>query len=243
MLMGTLIYGSGDLIMMSYEFLMSFVAWFAAALPKVITAIIILIIGWAVGRGLGAAIAKILDKIGVDDALRKTSIGKAIEKSGITLPKFFDVLIRVFIYLIAVFAAVNVLEITLLTHYMQMVVEYLPNFIAGVFILIFGLMAADFVGDAITAIGKEAKIEYAGLASLAVRGVLYLVVLIIGLSTMKIDVSILNMIVTAISWGLAGAIAIGGGIAIGFGMKDFVAKKAEEWAKKAEKTAKSIKTK
>ena len=243
MLMGTLIYGSGDLIMMLYEFLMSFVAWFAAALPKVITAIIILIIGWAVGRGLGAAIAKILDKIGVDDALRKTSIGKAIEKSGITLPKFFDVLVRVFIYLIAVFAAVNVLEITLLTHYMQMVVEYLPNFIAGVFILIFGLMAADFVGDAITAIGKEAKIEYAGLASLAVRGVLYLVVLIIGLSTMKIDVSILNMIVTAISWGLAGAIAIGGGIAIGFGMKDFVAKKAEEWAKKAEKTAKSIKTK
>ncbi|MCD6342052.1 MAG: hypothetical protein J7L83_04300, partial [Thaumarchaeota archaeon] len=110
-------------------------------------------------------------------------------------------------------------------------------------ILIFGLMAADFVGDAITAIGKEAKIEYVGLASLAVRGVLYLVVLIIGLSTMKIDVSILNMIVTAISWGLAGAIAIGGGIAIGFGMKDFVAKKAEEWAKKAEKTAKSIKTK
>jgi len=243
MFMRILIYGSGELIVMLYEFLANFVAWFAAALPRVVTAIIILIIGWAVGRGLGAVIAKILDKIGVDDALRKTAVGKAIEKSGITLPRFFDVLIRVFIYLIAVFAAVNVLEITLLTHYMQMVVEYLPNFIAGVFILIFGLMAADFVGDAITAIGKEAKIEYVGLASLAVRGVLYLVVLIIGLSTMKIDVSILNMIVTAISWGLAGAIAIGGGIAIGFGMKDFVAKKAEEWAKKAEETAKSLKTK
>ena len=228
---------------MIYEFLRSLGEWLVAATPKIIAAVIILIIGWAVGRGLGAVISRILDKAGVDDALRKTSIGRAIEKSGISIPKFFDVLIRVFIYLIAVFAAVNVLEITLLTHYMQMVVEYLPNFIAGVFILIFGLMAADFVGDAITAIGKEAKIEYVGLASLAVRGVLYLVVLIIGLSTMKIDVSILNMIVTAISWGLAGAIAIGGGIAIGFGMKDFVAKKAEEWAKKAEETAKSLKTK
>lgn len=121
----------------------------------------------AVGRGLGGVISRILDRAGVDDALRKTSIGRAIEKSGISIPKFFDALIRIFIYLIAVLA---VLEIEFLTRYMQMVVEYLPSFIAGVFILIFGLMASDFVGDAIRAIGREAKIEYAGMASLLVRG-------------------------------------------------------------------------
>ncbi|HDD43027.1 MAG TPA: hypothetical protein ENF79_05040, partial [Nitrososphaeria archaeon] len=100
---------------MIYEFLRSLGEWLVAATPKIITAVIILIIGWAVGRGLGAVISRILDKAGVDDALRKTSIGRAIEKSGISIPKFFDVLIRVFIYLIAVFAAVNVLEIEFLT--------------------------------------------------------------------------------------------------------------------------------
>lgn len=208
--------------------------------PKIAGAIVILIIGWAVGRGLGAVISKILDKAGVDDALRKTSVGKAIEKSGISLPKFFDILIRIFIYLIAILGAVNILEIEMLSRFMSMVVEYLPSFIAGVFILIFGLMAADFVGDAITAIGREAKIEYASIASLAVRGILYLVVIIVGLSTMRIDVSILNAIVTALAWGLAGALAIGGGIAVGFGLKDVVAKKAEDWMKKAEEAAKAL---
>ena len=208
--------------------------------PRIIGAIIVLIIGWAVGRALGSVISRILDRAGVDDALRKTSIGKAIEKSGITLPKFFDVLIRVFIYLIAILAAVNILEIEILSRYMAMVVEYLPSFIAGVFILIFGLMAADFVGDAIVAVGKEAKIEYASLAALLVRAIFYLVVIVVGLSTMRIDVSILYTIVTAAAWGFAGALAIGGGLAIGLGLKDTVAKKAEEWLKKAGETAKAL---
>ena len=217
-----------------------FVRWAIAMGPRIIGAIVALIIGWAVGRALGAAISKILDKAGVDDALRKTSVGRAIEKSGITIPKFFDVIIRAFVYLIAVLAAVNILEIEILSKYMSMVVEYLPSFIAGIFILIFGLMAADFVGDAITAVGREAKIEYAGVASLVVRGMFYLVVIIVGLSTMRIDVSILNAIVTAMAWGLAGAVAIGGGLAVGLGLKDVVAKKAEDWFKKAGEAAKAL---
>jgi len=227
---------------MMIPYLGELVKWIVEMTPKIVGAIVVLIIGWAVGRGLGAVISRILDKAGVDDALRKTSIGKAIEKSGISLPKFFDILIRVFIYLIAVLAAVNILEIEMLSRYITMVVEYLPSFIAGVFILIFGLMAADFVGDAIVAIGREAKIEYASIASLLVRGIFYLVVIIVGLSTMRIDVTILNMIVTALAWGLAGAIALGGGLAIGFGFKDVVAKKAEDWIKKASEVAKAVKT-
>lgn len=228
---------------MAIEIISSLVNQLIAMVPRIIGAIIVLIIGWAVGRGLGAIISRILDKAGVDDALRKTSVGKAIERAGITLPKFFDILIRIFIYLVAVFAAVNVLQIDVLTYYMKMIVEYLPSLIAGIVILIFGLMIADFIGDAITAVGREAKIEYASIASLAVRGVLYLVVIIIGLSTMRIDVSILNMVVTALSWGVAGAIAIGGGLAVGLGLKDYVTKKAEEWLKKAGERAKALEKK
>ena len=228
---------------MPIQIISNLISQFVAMAPRIIGAIIILIIGWAVGRGLGAVISRLLDKAGVDDALRKTSVGKAIEKAGITLPRFFDILVRIFIYLVAVFAAANVLQIDVLTYYMKMIVEYLPSLIAGIVILIFGLMIADFIGDAITAVGREAKIEYASLASMAVRGVLYLVVIIIGLSTMKIDVSILNMVVTALSWGVAGAIAIGGGLAIGLGLKDYVTKKAEEWLKKASESAKALEKK
>ncbi len=59
--------------------LMQMVYSVIAYIPNLIAAIIILIIGWIVGRLLGKVISGILDKIGVDDALLKTSVGKAIE--------------------------------------------------------------------------------------------------------------------------------------------------------------------
>ena len=78
-------------------------------LPKIAGTIIVLIIGWIVGRIIGKGISQVLDRVGVDDALRKTVIGKALERSGVTVVRFFDLIIRWFIYLIAVFAAADIL--------------------------------------------------------------------------------------------------------------------------------------
>ena len=208
--------------------------------PRLAGAVVILVIGWAVGRGLGKGVSKILDRAGVDDALRRTPIGKAIERGGVSLVHFFDLVVRWFVYLIAILAAVNVLEITVLSNFMSTVVTYLPSFIAGLFILLVGFIIADFVGDAVSVVGKEANIEYHAILSTIVRFTLYFVVLIIGLSTMKIDVTILNVFATAIAWGIAGAIALGLGLAVGLGLKDVVSKRAEEWFRKASEAAREI---
>jgi small-conductance mechanosensitive channel len=96
-------------------------------IPKIIGAIIILIVGLFAGRILGKVVSRILDKVGVDDAVDKTAIGDTIKKSGITTVGFFDALIRWFIYLIFVMAAVNVLNIPMFTSLMQQVVLYIPH--------------------------------------------------------------------------------------------------------------------
>ena len=79
--------------------LMQMVYSVIAYIPNIIAAVIILIIGWKVGRLLGKVISGILDKIGVDDALLKTSVGKAIEQSRTSVVTFFDLIVRWFIYL------------------------------------------------------------------------------------------------------------------------------------------------
>lgn len=208
--------------------------------PQILGAIIVLMIGWAAGRALGRGASKVLDKVGVDDALRKTPIGRAIERSGITIVRFFDLITRWFVYLIAILAAVNILEIAILSGFMASVVSYLPSFIAGVFILLIGFIIADFVSDSLAAVGREAKIEYYGLLSTLARFTFYFVILIVGLSTMRIDVSILNTFATAFAWGFAGAIAIGLGLAVGLGLKDIVNKRAESWFGRAIEVAKEV---
>lgn len=88
-----------------------------AYLPKIIAAIIILIIGWFAGRIAGKIVSKVLDKVGVDDAVDKTIIGDTIKKSGKTTVGFFDAVVRWFIYIIFIVAAVNVLNIDILTDF------------------------------------------------------------------------------------------------------------------------------
>ncbi|MCW3975210.1 MAG: hypothetical protein NWE86_03080 [Candidatus Bathyarchaeota archaeon] len=217
-------------------------AWsiFMDLLPKIAGAIIVLIIGWIAGRIIGKGASSVLDKIGIDDALLKTAFGKAIEKSGMTVVKFFDMIIRWFIYLIALFAATDILEISVLSEFMRSIVSYLPSFIAGVFVLIFGFIASDFVGDTIESIGKEAKIEFSGMLSNLLKLLLYFIVLTVGLGMMKIDIKILYIFAEALAWGGAIGIGAGLGIAFGWGLKDFVAKNANKWFTDIEKSAKSF---
>ena len=216
------------------EIVSQFVAW----VPNIVGVVIILLIGWGVGRLLGKGLSRVLDKVGVDDALRKTFIGRALERSGVTVVRFFDLIIRWFVYLIAILAASNVLGIAALSNFMNTVVQYLPSFIAGLFMIIAGILVADFVGDSFVALGREANIEFSSLIAGGLRLILYAVTAVIGLSVMKIDVSIIYVFANALAWGVAAGIAVGLGIAFGWGFKDAVAARAKDWIKSATQTAK-----
>ncbi len=209
-------------------------------LPKVAGAIVVLIIGWIAGRIIGKGVSTILDKAGVDDYIRKTVFGRTIEKSGVTVVRLFDLLVRSFFYLIAVFAAIDILEIRILSEFMMTVVGYLPNFIVGVFVLIFGFILIDWIADNLSLIGSEAKMEYSHILVTGLRLFLYFIVLIVSLTLMKIDVEILYIFANALAWGAAIGIALGLCIAISKGFKDVIAKSASKWFKSIEESAEGL---
>jgi hypothetical protein len=211
------------------EYVGNLIVEFVRIAPRIAGALIVLIVGWPAGRLIGRGLSKILDKAGVDDALRRTAIGKALDRTKITIVGFFDLLIRWFVYLIAILAAVDILQISILSSFMSQIVQYLPRFIAGVFILLIGFIVADFVADALRAVGKEGRLEYAPVFADALRFVFYFLVLAIALSTMQIDVNILYIFANALAWGIALGIAVGLGIAFGWGFKDAIAKRADKW--------------
>lgn len=200
--------------------LMQMVYSVIAYIPNIVAAVIVLIIGWMVGRLLGKVISGILDKIGVDDALRKTSVGMAIEQSGTSVVTFFDLIVRWFIYLIAIVAAANVLRLEFLTTLVQNIVIYLPHIAVFLIILIAGFILIDYFADLLTAWGKTQDIEFLGVLILLLRVFFYFIILILALSQLLIDLTIIYTFVTPIAWGVG--IGLGAGIAIflGFGLKD-----------------------
>ncbi|MCE5339482.1 MAG: hypothetical protein LLF90_12475 [Methanomicrobiaceae archaeon] len=189
-------------------------------LPNIIAAIIILIIGWILGRILGRVVAEIIDRIGVDDALRKTSAGAYIERSRMSIVRLFELIVRWLIYLIAILAAVSVLQIASLTAAVAAIVAYIPNIIAFLLILVVGIILIDWLMDVLQGMGETQRIQGFGVITALLRAFLYFVVVILALQQLLLDLSIIYVFVIPLAWGVALGIGAAIAIIVGFGLRD-----------------------
>ena len=55
---------------------------------------------------------------------------------------------------------------------------------------------------------------------LGAKGILYAIVFVTAITQLQIGAGILNMVISALVWGLAGALAIGLGVGLAYGLKD-----------------------
>lgn len=191
-----------------------------AFLPKIVSAIIILLIGWIVGRILGKYISKALDKIGLDNLLLKTAFGQTIEKSSITVVIFFDYVIRAFVYLIAIMAAADVLDIDFLSEYLQMIVAFIPSVIAFAAILIVGFLLIDFIADFLIKMGNVGDVQFMKPMISIMRVFLYVMVIILALTQLRVDLTIIYILIEPLAWGIGLGIGAAIAIIVGFGLKD-----------------------
>ncbi len=195
------------------------------ALPNIIAAIIILIIGYIIGKLIGGGIRKLLEKANVGAKLAKNKIiSRMLAAVDMTFEKLMGALISLFFYVVFILAAVDVLEITVLSEFVNAVLLYFPHLIAGVLVLIVGLIAVEWIVSFIQGTMKQYKIAAADIITIFFRAVLTLVVVVITLDQWKIDTSIIYTFIQPLAWGVAAAIAV----AFGWGCKDIVG----DWAKK-----------
>ena len=191
-----------------------------AILPVVIGAVLILVIGWIVGRLLGKAVRMVLDKLKVDSLFADSSFLKALAGAGITISYIFDIVIRLFVYLIAVLAAVDLLNLDYLSSLMKDIVEYIPHIIVFVIIVLVGFILIDYFADFLLKFHPTANVDLMAPVILLMRVFLYFVVAIFALSQLKLDLTIIYTFLTPVAWGIG--IGLGAAIAIvfWFGLKE-----------------------
>ena len=81
-----------------------------SAIPRVISAAIILLIGYIIGRSVGWVISKgILSKMNFENPMDKTGLGQVVSRSGWSMTKIISTAVRWFIYIFFITAAVNAL--------------------------------------------------------------------------------------------------------------------------------------
>ncbi|MFC7136076.1 mechanosensitive ion channel family protein [Halobaculum litoreum] len=215
------------------EFFNQTVGGLITFLPRLAGAVVILLIGWLVGIGVARVVRVLADRVQVDRAVLATPLGSILGGTEAAVSKAFGTIGKWFVYAVAILAAADVLAIPLLSEWIQTAVSYLPAFVAGLLVIVLGFVVADFIGDAITRTEAATENAYTSWFATGVRLFLYFTVVVIGLSTMGVDTGILTVFAQAIAWGLAAAIAIGVGVAVGWGGHTYVQDNIARWARRA----------
>ncbi len=140
-----------------------------AFIPLLIAVILLIIIGWIAGRALGKIGSAILDKIGLDDLINRTSIGRMIERTEFTVVELFDAVIRWFVYLVFAVIIIDLLQIQVVAAFITSIILYIPLILSALAVLIIGLLLVDFlaglVKNVLIATGIDERLERTSIGS------------------------------------------------------------------------------
>jgi hypothetical protein len=198
------------------EIVNNFFSDVAGALPAVIAAIIVVIIGYVVGKFLGKAVNKLIERMGLEKTFDETDSGKAFRKSGMDLSSFIGGITTVFIIVISIVLAIQILNIggTVGTFLVD-IAGYLPRLLGGVVIIVLGSVLVGFlaslVGNTLKPIFPAAKSEIADMLKSLLQIGLVAVILLIALDLMLLSGDLVYPLIL-------GFVIIGAGIALTDGL-------------------------
>jgi hypothetical protein len=182
------------------------------AIPFVLTAVIIILIGYAVGTLVGKASNKIVEKLGIEKSFDQTLTGKAFRSAGLDLSNFIGAIVKAFVIILSIILAVQTLNIGgTFGTYLITIADYLPRLLGGIVIIVFGTVFVDFlatfIGRMLRPMFPEAKEEIADmLKSLLLIGLIAFIILL-ALDTMMLSGNTIYPLVL-------GFVIIGAGIAL-----------------------------
>lgn len=217
----------GDVVVASLQNLWDI---FVSFLPSLVVAILVLLIGWAIAAALGRVVAQVIRALKIDNLFEKLGLRRPIERAGMRLDvgHFIGQLVKWFLILVFVMAATDILGLTQVTAFLQVVLQYLPNVIVAALILLVGAMFAEFMQRLI-----RASVDAAGMMSAGFLGsVAKWAVLIFALFAALDQLGVARSFIITLLQGFVAMLAIAGGLAFGLGgqnaARDFVGKVRDE---------------
>lgn len=188
-------------------------------IPNFVFAVVVLVIGWVLGWFVGNLVAQAIRAIRVDQALRTAGVDDVVSRAGYKLDSgaFVGALVKWFIILVFLIAALQILNLSQVTFFLQaIVVQYLPNVIIAVLILLVTAVIAQVSQGVVAGSARAAGITAAGFAGAAARWSIWIFGILAALSQLQIAQGILQTLFT----GVVVALSLAFGLAFGLGGQD-----------------------
>jgi small-conductance mechanosensitive channel len=190
-----------------------------AFLPKLIVAIVIIILGWLIGAALSNIIGKIFKALKVDSALEAAGAKQLVNKAGFGLNsgRFVGEMVKWFVVLVTLMAVLSILGLSEVTFFLQgIVIGYLPQVIVAVLILVVAIVLAEVMRKVVMASAKAAGVRKAGFLGSVTKWSIWIFAVLAALFQLNIAATFIQTLFT----GAVVAFSLALGLSFGLGGRD-----------------------
>lgn len=184
-------------------------------IPNLLIALVIILLGWLIGVLLGRVVAQIIKAIKIDEALRRAGVEEFLNRGGLNLNSgaFLGGLVRWFVIIAFLIASFEVLGLYQVTGFLRDILNYLPQVIVAVLILIAAGIVADAMKKIVLSSAKTAELSAAPFLATVTKWVIWVFAILVALSQLGIAAGFIQTVFT----GLVVALSLGLGLAFGLG--------------------------
>jgi len=186
--------------------------------PKVVAAVLVLVIGYVLARLAGKAISVLSEKLGLQEGAERGGLVASMQQVGIkrTVPQIMGTIVFWLLLCVFLMAACNILELPAITTAMQQLVAYIPKLLVATIVIVVGLLLATLLRGVIATSADRVGVSYAQQLASGCYYVLLLMTFIAAFEQLEIEFALLNQAILI----AFGAVALGTGLSVGLGGRD-----------------------
>jgi len=195
-------------------------------LPRLLVAIVVLILGWMLAKVTRAGIMRLLTLLKFDRATEKSGLESFLKHAEmeVSIASIIGNLAYWMIILLMIVTVANSLGLQMVADLFNKVVLYIPNVIVAILVLVFGTILARFINRMVFAWLNN--VEFSGALTVSTFSEYAMMVFVFFMAMEQLQIA--NELLTAAFIIAFGAVGLAFAIAFGLGAKDWAARETEE---------------
>jgi hypothetical protein len=212
---------------------------FLAAIPLIVGALLIIIIGWIIAGALSRLVQELLARAGADRLFAEHG-GEVYgpQSKRFTPSVVGGELVKWLIRIVFLVAAANVLGLTQVSLLLNQVLLWIPNLIVAAVILLVAPLLARFVRGGIEVGAGQMGFTNAPLLGRIAEIAIIAFAVVIAVNQIGIAANLVNILFI----GLVGAVSLAFGLAFGLGGRDVAGRITQDWYESSQETAARVRT-
>ena len=182
-------------------------------IPRLVNGLIILAVGYLVARVVRWIVSAVLRRAGFDPLVERAGLTGALQGLGVRAPLSAILSQAVFVLLLLSFlvTSTRIMGLEPVAQVFEKLLAFLPTLIAALIVFLIGGVAAQFLGNTVTALAAGAGVNGPARLGKIMQYLVSVFVVIIALGVLGMDTALLVTAVTIVigAFGLALSLALG----------------------------------